>query len=496
MTWETLPNLASERLGAVAVWASDDFFAPKENLLRDAAPEWREHEYTNRGKWMDGWESRRKRVLGGDAHDAVIVRLAMPGVVRAVVVDTAFFRGNFPETCLIEGTPAREGTLVSDLEARAEWIELVARSALRGDAKNVFEPKSRVAFTHLRMRIFPDGGVARLRVHGDPVADFPRTWSAADTLDLAALENGGEVLSCSDMFFGPKHNLIQPGRARNMSDGWETKRRRGITSETHDWALVKLAGEGTIARLEIDTAFFLGNYPDTALVEGACGDPAKATFHEVLGRTKLMGHTRHVFKDELSARGPFTHLRLKVFPDGGVSRLRAFGRLTLAGRDDAAARLLATSSPRDTEVRLRACCAPSHFIETMMRERPFDEGGAALMTRAHAIVSSLGEARLLEAMAAHPRIGESAKNNPMSAAEQARVSSGAADVLAAIAEANRAYEAKHGFVFLICATGKTASEVLESARTRLEHTRAAELEVAARELAEITVLRLRKLVGD
>jgi allantoicase len=209
-----------------------------------------------------------------------------------------------------------------------------------------------------------------------------------------------------------------------------------------------------------------------------------------------MGHTRHVFGDELAVRGPFTHVRLKVFPDGGVSRLRALGQLTLAGRDDAAARLLSTSSPRDVEARLRACCAPSHFIETMTRERPFDEGGGALMARAHAVVSSLGETRLLEAMAAHPRIGASPKNNPMSAAEQACVSSGSPDVLAALVEVNRAYEAKHGFVFLICATSKTAGEVLESARTRLEHTRAEELEVAARELADITVLRLRKLVGD
>jgi len=298
------------------------------------------------------------------------------------------------------------------------------------------------------------------------------------------------------MFFGPKHNLIQPGRARNMSDGWETKRRRGITNETHDWALVKLAGQGMLARLEIDTAFFLGNFPDTALVEGCNGDPEASRFHEVLGRTKLMGHTRHVFQSELGARGPFTHLRLKVFPDGGVSRLRAFGRLTLLGREDAAARLLSTSSPGDTGAHLRACCGSKHFIETMSRERPFDEGGAALVTRARAIVSSLAEADLLEAMAAHPRIGDAGKKNEPSAAEQARVQSGSAEVLAALAEQNRAYEAKHGFVFLICATGKTGDEVLEAARERVEHTRMVELEVAARELADITVLRLRKLVGD
>ena len=193
-----LPNLASERLGAVVLWASDDFFAAKENLVRDAAAEWREHEYTDRGKWMDGWESRRKRALG-DVEDAAIVRLAMPGVVRGVVVDTAFFRGNFPERCAIEGTAAREGTLVDELLApTTEWIEVVPPSALRGDSKNVFEPRCEVALTHLRLRIFPDGGVARLRVHASPAPDWVRVGGASSPFDLASLEAGGEVLACSE----------------------------------------------------------------------------------------------------------------------------------------------------------------------------------------------------------------------------------------------------------------------------------------------------------
>jgi allantoicase len=513
-----LPNLASERLGAAVLWASDDFFAPKENLVRDAAPEWREHAYTDRGKWMDGWESRRKRPRGGadrgaigpDAHDAAIVRLAMRGVVRAIVVDTAFFRGNFPERCAIEGTAAPEGTLVADLLADgAEWIEVVPPSPLRGDEKNVFSTNSPVALTHLRLRIFPDGGVARLRVHGEPAPDWPRAGGASSTFDLAALETGGRVLACSDMFFGPKHNLIQPGRARDMSEGWETKRRRGVGPDTHDWVLVKLAGRGALERVEIDTAFFLGNFPDTALLEGCDGDPERAPFRTVLARRKLMGHTRHVFAGEIVGgsaaggtppatlvdRGRFTHLRLKVFPDGGVSRLRAFGRLADDARDEAAARFLATSSPRDLDARLRACCASSRFVAAMTSERPF---GGALFERARAIVSSLGEADLLEAFAAHPRIGDRparANEERFSAEEQSRARSASRETLDALAEANRAYEDKHGFVFLIFASGKTAEEILEAARKRVENPRDAELRTAARELAEITALRIRKLVG-
>jgi allantoicase len=303
MSFQDLPNVASERLGAVALWASDDFFAEKENLLRDRPAEWREHDYTDRGKWMDGWESRRKRAIGPDVEDAAIVRLALPAILRGVVVDTAFFRGNFPEQCILEGTTAREGTLVADLLSdRTEWIEIVGKSTLQGNHPNAFEITSPIAFTHLKLRIFPDGGVARLRVHGEPAPDWLRVGGASHAFDLAALESGGSVLSCSDMFFGPKHNLIQPGRARNMSDGWETKRRRGVTSETHDWVLVKLAGQGTVERLELDTAFFLGNFPDTALVEGCDGDPEKAPFRALLPRTKLMGHTRHFFGRELVDR--------------------------------------------------------------------------------------------------------------------------------------------------------------------------------------------------
>ncbi len=469
---------------------------------------------------MDGWESRRKRPRGGaadqgtigpDVEDAAIVRLAMPGVVRGVVVDTAFFRGNFPERCAIEGTSAREGTLVGELLAPStEWIELVPPSALRGDSPNVFEPRCDVALTHLRLRIFPDGGVARLRVHASPVPDWVRVGGASSPFDLASLEAGGEVLACSDMFFGPKHNLIQPGRARNMSDGWETKRRRGVDADTHDWVLVKLAGQGTLERVELDTAFFLGNFPDTAMLEGCDGDPETAPFRTILARRKLMGHTRHFFASEVGGSaaggtpqgtildaGPFTHLRLRVFPDGGVSRLRAFGRLTESARGDAAASLLATSSPRELESRLRACCSSSKFVATIVQERPFSSG-AALLARARALVSSFGERDVLESVAGHPRIGERARatiDQKFSTEEQSRAQRGPAETLAAIADANRAYEAKHGFVFLIYATGKTADEILAAARERLQNTRDAELAIAARELAEITALRLRKLVG-
>src|SRR5687768_14271321 len=201
-----LVDLAAERLGGAAVLANDEFFAAKENLLRPTAAEWREGAYTERGKWMDGWETRRRRTPG---YDWCIVRLGIPGVVRGFVVDTAFFRGNYPESCSIDAT-AVDGVpdpAVLAHDARTRWTEIVARSPLAGDSKNLLETRHDRPVTHLRLNIFPDGGVARLRAFGEGFFD-PGRHDAASEVDLAAAEHGGFVVVCSDMFFGHRHNLI------------------------------------------------------------------------------------------------------------------------------------------------------------------------------------------------------------------------------------------------------------------------------------------------
>src|SRR5437763_12609773 len=280
MDFKEFVDLAAERLGASVLYATDDFFAPKENLLKAEKPVWKEHEYTERGKWMDGWESRRKRVAG---HDFAIIRLGAPGMIRGVVVDTSYFRGNFPSHCSIEASFAAPET---PHDALNDWMELLAKSELAGDSENSFEIDNPHAFTHLRLHIYPDGGVARLRVHGDVVPEWHREGGLNNDLDLAAVEHGGHVLTCSDMFFGPKHNLIMPGPARGISDGWETRRRRG---PGNDWVIVRLGAEAMIRRIEIDTSFFKGNHPDTCSVD--------AGEQEILPRTKLLPDTRHVFVD-------------------------------------------------------------------------------------------------------------------------------------------------------------------------------------------------------
>ena len=323
-TFTDLVDVAAARLGGTVLLANDEFFAPKENLLKPEKPVWREGEYTDRGKWMDGWETRRRRVPG---HDWCLIRLGIPAVLHGVVVDTSFFKGNFHEQCSLEAC-AVDGAV--DAEALAEedgveWEEILPRSALRGDAENPFALVPRGRVTHLRFNIYPDGGVARLRVYGEPARDS-RVRPGVEA-DLAALENGGLVVGCSDMFFGHRHNLILPGRSTHMGDGWETKRRRG---PGHDWIVVRLAARGAIARIEVDTDHFKGNAPESCSVEtcnAADLTPQRLSDGDIhwitlLPRKALEADAQHRF---FVSGEPATHARLAIYPDGGIARLRLFG---------------------------------------------------------------------------------------------------------------------------------------------------------------------------
>jgi allantoicase len=321
-----LVDIAAEKLGGAVLFANDDFFAPKENLLKASTPIFIEGKYTDLGKWMDGWESRRRRTPG---FDWCIIRLGLPGIIRGIVVDTSFFRGNYPEhcsleACAIDGLPTTEQLTAETVE----WTEILPQVPLNGDSQNPFAVDSDERFTHLRFKIYPDGGVARLRVYGEVTPDWEKLKRSGGDVDLAAVENGALVLSCSDMFFGHKHNLIMSGRALNMSDGWETKRRRG---PGHDWAIIKLGQPGQIRRLEVDTSWFKGNFPESCSLE-AClttGNvlPVSLDWKPVLPQTKLQAHTRHWFEAEVLDPGTVSHLRFNIFPDGGVSRLRVYGRI-------------------------------------------------------------------------------------------------------------------------------------------------------------------------
>jgi allantoicase len=323
-------DLAAERLGGRVLSANDEFFAPKENLLKAAAPVWIADKYTEVGKWMDGWETRRRRTPG---YDWCIVKLGLPGTVHGIVVDTAHFKGNFPEHCELEACTADGDPSAQQLEdAATSWNTLLSKSPLAGDSQNRFDISSTQRVTHLRLKIYPDGGVARLRIHGEVVPNWPAIERAESQIDLAALEHGGLVIDSSDMFFGSRNNLILPGRSTGMHDGWETRRRRG---PGHDWCVVRLGAAGRIRRVEVDTAYFKGNFPESCSLEvcSAARDVTVASslaglaWKEILPRTKLKADSMQVYEKEIMDAGEVTHARFHIYPDGGVARLRIIGHL-------------------------------------------------------------------------------------------------------------------------------------------------------------------------
>jgi allantoicase len=501
-----LPDLASEAVGGAALACNDEFFAEKENLLKPHAAVWKDHEYTDRGKWMDGWESRRRRPVGAIGHanpegdrDWCVIRLGLPGVIRGVVVDTAFFRGNYPEACAIYGAEIDDPLDLAAL-ATATWHELLPRAPLAGDTKNAFPIDDRRRYTHLRLEIFPDGGVARLRVHGDAVPRWDQLRALGGPIDLAALAHGAVVETCSDMFFGSRNNLIKPGPSRSMADGWETRRRRG---PGNDWAIIRLAAAGTIEQLELDTSHFKGNAPARCTVEGVHAPGAAVdalTGWRLILASPLQPHTRHRFDRELRRTGPVTHLRLSVFPDGGVARLRALGEL--AHEPAPGLRLLNQLAPDEARAALRRCCGSARWADEMVAARPFEDV-PALLRIAERIWWSLDEAAHREAFAAHPQIGKTGEAQPpphgdtaWSAGEQRAAATAGDQVLAELAEANRAYLDKHGFLFIVCATGRSAEAMLADLRARTPSSLADELRTAAEEQIKITRLRLHKLIGE
>jgi len=330
-----LVDLAGALVGGKTLATSDDFFAEMQNLIQPGRALFVPGKYTDRGKWMDGWESRRKRVPG---HDWCLLELGVPGSVLAFDIDTAHFVGNHPAFASVEGVFAARETPLAELLA-ANFQELLPQSPLLPGSQNLFVATAGGIVSHLRLNIFPDGGVARFRAYGkvspawrEPALDAEsQAHVPPGCFDLAALENGAVALACSDAHFGGMNNLLLPGRALNMGSGWETRRRRGPGS---DWIVIQLGARGTPRAIEVDTNHFKGNFPDRCALEGIDAPGARPTeliessrFRPLLAETKLRADTRHFFVDELSSGAPVSHVRLRIFPDGGVSRLRVWGSL-------------------------------------------------------------------------------------------------------------------------------------------------------------------------
>ncbi len=323
-----LTDLAAEKLGGKVVFATDDFFAEKENLIKSGRGIFITDKYTERGKWMDGWESRRKRIPG---HDWAVVKLATSGKITGFDIDTNFFLGNHPPHASIEAVNLKSDDGIADWnDPSIQWKEILPISTLDAGSQNFYKSYSDEIFTHIRLHIYPDGGVARLRVYGEVF----KNWNDVkndEEIDLLAAINGGAALACNDMFFSAMSNLTMPNRGANMGDGWETKRNR--IPNNRDWVILKLAMPGNINSILVDTCHFKGNYPDRCMIEACLSEnnqdvlEDKVKWIEVLPMQQLSADHEHLYISEIINKGVYSHVRLNIFPDGGISRLRIFGNI-------------------------------------------------------------------------------------------------------------------------------------------------------------------------
>ncbi len=322
--FEKFVNLADERLGSKVISVTDEWFAAASRMLQPTPAVWKEGVFDDNGKWMDGWESRRKRFEG---YDHAVIRLGVPGSIKGVDIDTSFFTGNFPPSASLDGCFVAEGEPNDD----TQWTEVLSSVELQGNSHHYHEISDERPYTHLRLNIYPDGGVARLRVYGIPFRDWAQQ-NPNEQVDLAAALNGGRALACSDEHFGRMSNILNPGRGVNMGDGWETGRRR---TPGNDWVIVALGHAGIVEKIVVDTLHFKGNYPESCNIQAAFvkggTDSQIATqslyWRELLPSQKLQMHNEHTFIEQIKELGPITHVRLNIFPDGGVSRLRLFGKV-------------------------------------------------------------------------------------------------------------------------------------------------------------------------
>ncbi len=320
-------DLASERVGGETLSCSDDFFAEMENLLKAGRGTFIDDKYTQRGKWMDGWESRRSYGRdNGREFDWCIIRLGISGVIRGFDIDTNYFRGNAPQTVSVEAC-----TSAGQPDESSVWHTVLDKSDVTAHSQNIFEIVNTQPWTHVRLNMFPDGGIARFRVYGDADVNW-NDFVEGELIDLASIKNGAKALLVSDMFFSDKNNLIMPGRGKDMGDGWETKRRR---DPGPDWSIVKLATQGNVEKVVVDTYHFKGNFPDTFTLEGinTSSDDfndanAELDWQPIIPQTTLYAHREHLFINEIVADRlqQFTHVKLSIYPDGGISRMRVFGK--------------------------------------------------------------------------------------------------------------------------------------------------------------------------
>ena len=317
-----LIDLAQPRLGSKVIFKTDDFFASANRIIDPLPPVFKEGLFDKNGKWMDGWESRRKRKHG---HDYLIIKLGKPGIISKINVDTSHFNGNQPSMISLEGTNSNSKN-IKDLK----WKTLINKRKTKASSHHLFTVSSKTISTHIKFNIFPDGGVARLRLFGSISKEKKKFGNKI--INLASLLNGSSVIACNNEHFGKAENILAPGKAKDMSDGWETRRRR---DKGHDWLILNCIKSNKINKIEISTHHFKGNFPSHCSLQAAFISSKKTSSSIVknsnkwkflLNKVNLFSNKTHKFKNKLMRNNKINFIKINIFPDGGISRFKIFGK--------------------------------------------------------------------------------------------------------------------------------------------------------------------------
>ena len=316
-----LIDLAQARLGSKIVYKTDEFFAPAKRIINPWPPIYKEGVFDNHGKWMDGWETRRKRTKG---YDYLILKLGKPGLIKKVDVDTSYFSGNHPEKISLQACISKKNIP----DKKTKWTTIIKKSSTKANGHHFFNIKNKNYFTHIKLNIFPDGGVARLRVYG--LMKIKNKFQNK-IQNLTSVLTGAVPIACNNEHFGRAENILAPGIGKNMGDGWETRRSRG---KNFDWIIVKCSSPGKLNKIQLDTHHFKGNYPDKFSVQAAyipktlsAKDIVKKSskWSYILNKSKLYAHKKHNFQNKIMKNKKINYIKINIFPDGGISRIRAFG---------------------------------------------------------------------------------------------------------------------------------------------------------------------------
>ena len=314
-------NLADPRIGSKIIFKTDDFFAAAHRILKTDIPVFKDGLFDKHGKWMDGWETRRRRSKG---YDYLVLKLGKPGKIFDIDIDTSHFNGNQPTHASLEGCFSR-----SKPNKKTKWTRLLGKKKLGPNKNHNFKSQNKSTFNYIRLNIFPDGGVARLILYGK--IEIDKKTINNKNINLTSVLNGASIVGCNNEHFGRAENIIAPGKGKNMGDGWETRRSRG---KNFDWLIIKFGKPGLIKKLEIDTHHFKGNYPDSCSIQTAIINKDLSNnlivknsknWKFILNKSKLSAHKKHVFKKFLIKRNKENYLKINIYPDGGISRIRAFG---------------------------------------------------------------------------------------------------------------------------------------------------------------------------